>query len=728
MRFMAKQIKKVEDKSGSNFTWPLSRTLSVLRSGSATFTLSNAGSIAHLLFIMICPLLAVALLVPTAFAQKSDTTQTSAAPITATIDPLLIEAVLSTVSPVDAPRSLSIEARTFKERRATATTSLASLTQSLPGIWVSNRHNNALGDRITIRGIGWRAAYGVRGIQVVLNGIPLTVADGSSVTNIIDPAFVTRIELIRGPAASYWGNSSGGVLYISTEPDYSRQNNFYARIYGGSYENRKAEFRFAESYDNHNLSGYASYHSIDGYRDYNSSKILLSGFQGRTQFSSGARLEYTGALQWMPQAQHPSGLSAEQLEKNPQQANESFIVSESGQQTFQGQLGLTYSKNTAAGFVSLSGYGIYRDIANPLPFAIITVGRWAGGFRGTIEENFNNLSLKFGGELKYQHDDRVEYANYEGNRGTIKVNQVETVLNQALFVTGGYTLGSLTFLGSLRYDRITFSADSPTESRTGERPFQSLSPGFGVSYDLGSSLLYSNISTSFQAPTTTELVNRPGGGNGFNPGLKPIHTVGVEVGTRGKMLNNMLGYDIAVYRMWIKDLIFPYQLEATGPTFYRNQGQTRHQGVEIAATLRPKKDLSLQATYTLTDAEFIEAETNDGVSLKGNAVPGIAKHRLWAAASWSSGAFWMQLGGRFVSSYPVNNLNTASNDRYTTVDVKMSYEVIFNRSGVIMVPFVNINNLFDVQYNSSVVVNAFGGRYYEPAPGITWQTGVSFRF
>lgn len=719
--------KKSENKNGSSQTWLLLCTSSVPCSSLVTFTLSDTGPTANLLFNIIFSLLTIALLPPAVLAQQDSTAQATTDTLTSTLESLVVEAIRSTVSPVDAPLSFSIKTRTFDERKATATTSLASLTQSLPGIWVSNRHNNALGDRITIRGIGWRASYGVRGIQIVLNGIPLTVADGSSVTNIIDPGLVTRIELIRGPASSYWGNSSGGVLYISTEPDYSRKNNFYVRLYGGSYQHRKAEFRFVESFGNHNISAYASYHSIEGYRNYNASKVLRSGFQGRYQFKSGANLAYTGALIWMPLAQHPSGLSAEQVEENPRQANESFIISESGQQTFQSQLGLKYTQNTALGFLTISGYGAYRDIANPLPFAIITVERFTGGVRGAIEKDFDILTIQFGGEIKFQLDDRIEYENNRGERDAVKVNQVEEVWNQALFVTADYTFGSLTLLGSLRYDQITFSADASMTNRTGKRTFQSLSPGFGISYDLESIILYSNVSTSFQAPTTTELVNQPGGGNGFNPNLEPMHTVGLELGTRGQKLNSKLVYDIALYRMWIKNLIFPYQLSANGPTFYRNQGQTRHQGIEVSATFRPENNISLQTAYTLTDAEFIEAQI-DSLSLNSIAVPGIARHRLWAAASWSPGTFWMQLDGQFVSSYPVNNLNTYYNDSYITVDFKMSYEFAFNNSGVIMTPFININNLFDVQYSSSVVVNAFGGRYYEPAPGRTWQAGVSFRF
>jgi iron complex outermembrane receptor protein len=659
---------------------------------------------------------------PTLFyAQTSDTLQY-------TMDTLRVEAVRASVSSADAPLSLSIKTRTSRELASDAAGSITSLTQDLPGIWVNDRQNRALGERITIRGIGWRAQFGVRGIQVVLDGIPLTVADGQSVTNIIDPAFIKRVELIRGPAASYWGNSSGGVLYLSTKASQPTGNSFNARTYAGSYGGRKAEFRLNNSSGDHSVSAFTSYDASDGYRDYSASRLLRSGVQGNYTFNDNSRLQYTGALQWMPQAEHPSGLTAEQAAGSPQGANPSFVDSDAGKQVTQGQLGLSYSRETGFGLLSASTYGSYRDLTNPLPFGIITVDRLAGGMRTSLEKDFKKLNLNMGGELKFQRDDREEFENSNGRRGATTVNQTETVGNQALFLTSTYTAGPLKLLSSLRYDRITFASDTTAGPQTRQRSFQSVSPGLGLSYSFGASTLYSNLSTSFQAPTTTELVNRPDGGSGFNPELKPEQTIGLEAGSRGSLGGGILEYDAALYRLWIQDLLFPYQLEANGATFFRNQGETRHQGVEVAATLRAAENLSVQGTYTLTDADFVDAQTLDSLSLKGKTVPGIAKHRLSGNISWSPAPVWMQLSARYTGAYPVNNVNTTRNGGYIVADAKFSYEWNFQQSGVTLTPFININNMLNKRYNGSVVVNAFGGRYFEPAPGRNWQAGVSIRF
>jgi iron complex outermembrane receptor protein len=99
---------------------------------------------------------------------------------------IIVSSAYSNISSIDAPLALSLDSRPTREVAGNAAVSLGSITQQLPGVWVSTRYTNALGGRIMFRGVGWRATYGIRGVQLVLNNIPLTMADGSSVINIID--------------------------------------------------------------------------------------------------------------------------------------------------------------------------------------------------------------------------------------------------------------------------------------------------------------------------------------------------------------------------------------------------------------------------------------------------------------------------------------------------------------------------------------------------------------
>lgn len=646
------------------------------------------------------------------------------------LTPIEVTAIHTTISATDAPLSLSTLSRSPEEINATSSLSLQSIGNKLPGLWVNDRQNYALGERLTIRGIGWRAAFGVRGIQVVLNGIPLTVADGQSMINVIDPAFIRHAELVRGPAATYWGNSSGGVLYLSTHPqNQKKQSNLRLRSMAGSFGMRKQEVEYTLSNPKHQMDIYSSYLKTDGFRNYSSAKMLRSGITGSVNLTSKSRLKYQTGMIYMPKAEHPSSLTKQQAHDNPTMAVPSFVSSGAGKDITQGQAGLSYILDTSAGILNITGYGIYRDLNNPLPFGIITVNRWAGGLRATLDKSWSSFDLQLGAESKLQNDDRTEFGNIgDPQRGNITVDQIERVWNQALFATGTYSIGSFNILGGLRYDRLTFRTDAQAENQSGARTFGALSPSFGINYKKNNQTIFANLSTSFEAPTTTELVNRPGGGNGFNPNLEPEHTIGLEIGTRGSNPTKSFSYDLTFYRMWIRELLFPYQLQSNGPTYYRNQGETNHTGAEAKISWQISRDWQLTSVGNITHAEFKKAQTLDSLSLAGKEVPGIPKFRINGSLSWTPGNFMSSISYEYVSNYSVNNLNTAQNDRYGIIDAKLSYKLNFRKTSVALQPFLNVKNILDKRYNGSVVVNSSGGNYYEPAPGRNWQLGISAHF
>lgn len=658
----------------------------------------------------------------TSFAQQQEDS------LRVELDPINVTAIRSTIGVADAPLSLRVSSKDLETINHSSSLSLKSVGDDLPGLWIGDRQNYALGERMTIRGIGWRAEFGVRGMQVVLNDMPLTIADGQAMTNIIDPAFIRRAELIRGPAATYWGNSSGGVLYLSSTPNYGSGTHGRVRTMAGSFGTYKQEGEISFSSENHQLSAYSSYLTSDGFRDYSAVDIYRSGITGSVKLTSKSELKYQAAGILMPQAQHPSSLNKQDAQENPTMASSFFENAQAGKEITQGQAGLSYILDTSVGTLNVTGYGIYRDLHNPLPFGIITVDRKVGGLRATLDHTFDQFDLQWGGEIKFQNDDRVEYDHAGGGeRGDITVDQIEKVNNQALFMNWTYSLGDVNVLGGIRYDRMDFSTDAPSPDQSGDRTFDSVSPSIGLSYQPHSHTLYTNLSTSFQAPTTTELVNRPGGGNGFNPDLKPESTVGLEAGIRSNG-SNQFEYDIAAYHLWIYDLLFPYQLEDGGATFYRNQGETAHLGLEGYISYQVGRDWKITATANIMAAEFKEAQTLDDESLEGNTIPGIPQNRINSTLRWSPDNFLGSLSYEYASSHPVNNLNTEENDAYNVLDLKLSYQLTFRGNGIMLQPFVNINNLLDERYNGTVAINNPGSRFYEPAPGRNWQAGLSVNF
>lgn len=643
------------------------------------------------------------------------------------LDTVKVTALRSTISAGDAPLSLTTYTRDLETLSQSSSLSLSSIGNELPGLWVNDRQNYALGERLTIRGVGWRAKYGVRGIQVVLNGIPLTVADGQTMINIVEPAFIRRAELVRGPAASYWGNSSGGVLYLSTKPSYNEHSSLRLRTMAGSYGMRKASAEFSLSNSKHDMSIYSSYLTTNGFRDYSAAKVSRSGITGSLDLTSRSRLQYQVAFIYMPDAEHPGNLDLQDAENNPKKAAPGYVSAGAGKSITQGQAGVSYQLDTSAGILDITGYGIHRDLSNPLTYAIISVNRWTGGLRATLDKSWSNFDLQFGVEAKLQNDDRTEFGN-AGNaqRGNIRVSRTEQVWNQAIFATGTYAINNINILGSLRFDHLTFDNSADTGKPSGNRSFQSLNPSIGINIQPGNQTIFANLSTSFEAPTTTELGNRPNG-KGFNPNLEPEKTLGLEAGIRGSNNTRTVNYDVTAYQLWISNLLFPYQLPSSNETFFHNQGKITHTGIEGKFSWQASKEWEARLTANAGRARFNNAQTVDSTALDGKNVPGIPNLRLNARLSWTPGSFLSSVSYEYVSSYKADNLNTAQNDQYSVIDAKISYRATFQQNKVSLQPFLNVNNLFDRRYNSSVKINA-NGDYYAPAPGRNWQLGVSLNF
>jgi iron complex outermembrane receptor protein len=564
---------------------------------------------------------------------------------------------------------------------------------------------------------------------MILNGIPLTMADGQSVVHIVDPSFVRSIELIRGPASTFWGNASGGVLSLSTQPAPNAAHTVRLKQTVGSYGLSKTDVQVTPNLGKHQMSVYSSYLTQEGFRQHSATRLLRSGFTSNLSLGADRGLRLIGALQHMPQANSPGSLSRQSAQQNPNQARDAILNFDVGKDVTQGQLGATYYDDLGLGTLNATAYGIARDLQNPIPYSVIDLNRRAGGLRLTLEEQTPTVRWGVGVEGKLQHDDRKEFTSEGGTPDSLLIDQLETVDNAAAFGRLVLPLGRLKLTAGLRHDWIQFEADDRLGADDGKQTFNTLSPSIGLSYNVETARLFANLSTGLETPTTTELSNRPDGQGGFQD-LNAENILAVEGGVAGEWIARRLSYDLAVFYQDIDDVLVPFQQQAFGPTYYRNQGAARHLGAEGSLQWRPVDLLSLQASYSYVDAVFT-AGTIEGpdetTSLDGNQLPGVPTHRLGATVQLQTDPVRSSVTVQSIGTQYGDSKNTATIDGYTTVDLRLSSPGVSVADGAAITPFVALNNAFDARYNN-VVVNAFGGRYYEPAAGRHWRIGASLQF
>ena len=213
-------------------------------------------------------------------------------------------------------------------------------------------------------------------------------------------------------------------------------------------------------------------------------------------------------------------------------------------------------------------------------------------------------------------------------------------------------------------------------------------------------------------------------------GLRQVVPVGLAVarhedaGVRGRLAESTT-YEAAIYNIDVKDELIPFETATRG--YYVNAGKSDRTGLELSLQSEPLDNLRFVLSYTYSDFEFDEFVDNDGNVFSGNTLPGIPEHFLFGEVSYThpSGFFGI-LDMRFVDDLYANNGNTVSVDSYTISNVRFGLERPMG--GFIASPFIGINNLFDESYNSDIRINAFGGRYYEPAPDRNLYAGIELRY
>lgn len=669
------------------------------------------------------------------------------------IEPVLVRVLPSSIE-TGAPYPVSVVSGQ-QLRRGTLSTFIEEAVRAVPGVQIQNRFNLAQGERISVRGFGPRAQFGVRGVRILVDGIPATLPDGQSTLDHLDLAGLGRVEALRGPNATLYGNAAGGVLHFRTLDPGLQPAQVGVRWTGGTLgSSRGAAGGSDVSHSMWALEARAT-GTIDdvGYR-FGVTRTDFDGFRRNpieddgSPYGSGTRTNVNGTAT-LPlgggtlrivanavdlDAQNPGSLSDSLLAVGDREAYRFNVISQTAKDMRQGQLGVSWDGRLGGSTATFAGWGIGRDLYNHIPGTIIDLGRTAGGGRALFEGTFplgidGSFAWGAGVEAELQSDDRLNYDNDAGSEGPLSLDQDERVFGSGVFVQGRLDAGDMvSVLVGGRYDRVNFEVTDnylvggdPDDS--GDRTMSAFSPSMGVVIAAGRSVeLYGSLGRSFETPTTTELANRPTGAGGFNPDLEPQTGVTLEGGARATLFES-LRVEASAYRTKLENQLVPFEVPSDpGRTYYRNAGRSRHTGWELSADWVVVPGLSTRLAYTRVDAVFTDF-TVDGTDYSGNSVPGLAPNRLDGVVGVERGRIFGELRGIWQDDIPVTDDNSASAPSYVLVDVNVGLRQA--RVGDFSVqPFVGVANVFDESYVASVIPNAFGARYFEPGPPRTFRFGV----
>ncbi|HZA93797.1 MAG TPA: TonB-dependent receptor [Gemmatimonadales bacterium] len=619
--------------------------------------------------------------------------------------------------------------------RRTRQANLKDVLGFTPGVYVQSRFGAADESQVSIRGSGLRNNFHLRGVNVLVNGMPYRNADGFTDFESLELLNTESIEVYKGGnALRYGGSTLGGAINLETKTGYTATP-VGVVAEGGSFGYLKTQVSSGSTIGRLDYFGSYTRTTLDGYRDYaGQGRDRINGHLGYV-LSENTDLR---AFYFFAQVneQLPGALTDDELATMPRASNPENRSDRWGRDYHLHHLGLQLRSQLGAHHrLEISPYLQYRDIDHPI-FQVI-----------------NQQSRDYGAEIRYENTlplfgrshrftlglqparldmDNRQFVNEAGQHGELRKNQKDEAIGLAMYIEDALALTSrvTAVVGfrldhSIRKSHDRFLTDGDQSDR---REFTPLLPKLGMLYAVPAiqGQIYANASRSFEPPLLLELNSLA------VPGFIDLSGQDAwqfELGVRGH--TGAVAWDIAGFDVELKNEILNLNVQPfpdapfTVPT-YRNSPRTRHYGVEagmqfdmlngILARGSQQDGARLRLAYTFARYRFVKDAEH-----QGNDIPGAPEHHIQAEMRYQHpSGFSVAPRLEWVpKSYFINSENSASNRGWATWGVRAEQHM----PNLSLTAFAAAENLTNTRYSGSVQVDNAAGRSFEPADGRAFYIG-----
>ena len=596
--------------------------------------------------------------------------------------------------------------------------------------------------RFSVRGSLLRSPFGIRNVKFYLNEFPLTDAGGNTYFNLFDHTLFTGIEILKGPDGSIFGANSGGVTRLLLAPPADTLA-LQLKLNSGSFGEAYQSVRVNLIKGKHRLTIFESYRRNDGYRMNSALKKFNAMIYDNVNLSEKLSLDAFGFFSNL-NYRTPGGLTMLQAENDPRQARPRTATLPSARdqhsgienRTGWGGAQLKYKINQRFTFL-IDASTTYTDFKNPFITNYETrIESGANGRSWFMAENKNvNLfryKLVAGIEFSKLQSNINNFENNSGNRGSLISS--DKITNQYLVLFGSAHI----FIGDKIGGQISVSQNQnsaiirsifPDEIDQEIKYKAQLMPKFSFSYSPKSFLIVRGVlSKGYSVPTTAEL--RPSG-NVINTDLQPETGWNHEAGIRVKTKNKFFYTDISVFKYVLSNTISRRTL-SDDTEFFLNSGKTSQKGLEVQTnfnfSVSDENFISLNigngiTLYNFRFVDFISGETD----LTGKKLTGVPEKTISSSLEISKKEKWnFSISHFFTGKILLNDLNSDSSPECNLINFKA--EKYFKGKTFLWTIYFQLENVTNEFYSSGYDLNAFGGRYYNPAPGRSFYAGISIEY
>lgn len=667
---------------------------------------------------------------------------------------------------------------------------LSEAMSRVPGLTVANRSNYAQDLQINSRGFGARSSFGVRGLRLYSDGIPATMPDGQGQAAHFDLAGAQRIEVLRGPFSALYGNSSGGVIALVSQPVRQRYGELDLDI--GRYGTRQGRVTVQAPLGETPGRGFdlrfgASYFETDGFRPQSGAQRTLANLRlGWT----GERDTVVVSLNHLDQpADDPLGLTREAFDADPYQTAAVAELYDTRKTARQTQLGASWRHRfDGLGALNESALTVYTgrrsvtqwqaipapsldDDGNPVggpqaaprqPGGVIDFDRRYEGVDGRLIwrwslANERSAQLVAGLTVERSSEDRRGYENFIGVppapqqlgvTGALRRDEENTVRS-----TDGYAQGEIEFVkhwvatlgvrsGSTRFEADDKYIVGPNGDDSGELKFNYTNPVAALQWrGLPGWNLYMSAGKGFESPTFNELAYRPDGEAGFNEDLEAQTSKQVELGAKWRDDSRGLNAELAIFEARTDDEI-SVATNAGGRSTFQNVGSTTRRGAELGAGWTVNRHWRTALALTWLKARYDDSfdtcvaapcnaanPQNLATVPAGNRIAGTSPRSAFAEVAFKpfgNDATELGVEWRGQDEVAVNDRNTDAAAGWSTFALRAVQRWRFG-DGASVDALLRVDNVLDRQYAGSVIVNEGNGRFFEPGAPRTWLVGIKVR-
>ncbi len=647
-----------------------------------------------------------------------------------------------------------------------------AINANVPGV-IMQRRGVSSGQQFNIRGygngVGFRGAnnnFDTQGTKVYLNGIPLTDAEGITTLDDIDFASIGQVDVLKGPASTRYGFAIAGVIHLTSLQPAPGNSSVSQKITAGRYGLLRSTTQLQVGGNSSSLLVNYGHQISDGFMTHNHSQKdfvnTVFNYRANPRQSVNAYFGYSNSYD-----ERGGELTIEQYQNKEYTGNERYIKNNAHSEVVSFRAGLNHTyeftswlRNTSTVFGSgissnASSAGGWTD-KNPLNY----------GLRSVFDLRFKlgeNLALygSTGVELQEQRAMITGYSMVENPDdpdgyniiGSFKSNQFARSSNSHLFtewtlelpadfsITAGLGLSAMQIdLEDRLYNPGSDRARKLSALYNGlYSPRIALNKIFSDAFSA-----YISYSTGFKAPVSGNIVISTTGE--LNTGLVPEEGRQFELGSKGNLLQDKLGYQLALFQTRFKhkftSVAVPLDANTTGYTYIANGGSQNHKGIEALVNYRAYESTSgfirtLTPYANVTYSDFVykdyqyERLDGDGNTLisdySGNAVAGVSPWVVNAGIDFRGNAgFYGNLTYQYRDAMPFTSDGENRTDAFTLLNTKVGYRNQFGHFD--LDAYVGADNLTGTQYYYMVFVNQLPDAYL-PAPyEINYYAGAALNY